>query len=366
MNIGFDAKRAFNNSRGLGNYSRTIIENLIYHNNNYNYILFTPKTKISLFNPKKEKCTIIKKNSLFHPFWRSKKIIHDLIENNIKLYHGLSNELPIGIHKKPIKTIVTIHDLLFLKHPKLYPFFDRLIYKWKTKYACFAANHIIATSNNVKKQLIDYLNVNPNKISVVYQSCNQLFQKDINKKDCIAIKEKFNLPEKFILCVGTIEKRKNLMLILKQIHKIEEKLVIVGKKGNAFKKIMNFIEKNHLNNKILFLEKVLNIDLPFVYSLSNALIFPSIDEGFGIPIIEALFTKTPVICLNKTATFEAGGKNSIYINSINELPQVLNELKKNKFLKKKIIKEGYIHAQKFSSKKTTEKLLNIYKKVAHE
>jgi len=362
MNIGFDAKRAFHNTRGLGHYSRNTIENLIAQNN-HNYFLFTTKAKESLFDPKEKKCTIISNNSLFKSIWRSKIIVNDLKKNKIDLYHGLSNELPFGIHKTSIKRIVTIHDLLFIKHPNLYPIIDRFIYKYKTRYACFAANHIIAISKNVKQQLIDFFDINPNKISVIYQSCNNCFQRTTNNKESNIIKKKFNLPENFILCVGTIEKRKNLTPIIKQINKIEEKLVIVGKKGNSFNKITNHINENNLNNKILFLHNVPSKELASIYSLSNALVFPSIDEGFGIPIIEALFSKTPVICFNKKATIEAGGKHSIYINSENELPEVLNKLRNNISFKKNIIEEGYIHAKNFSSKKTTKSLLNIYKNV---
>lgn len=362
MNIGFDAKRAFHNTRGLGHYSRNIIENLISQNN-HNYFLFTTKAKESLFNPKNKKYTIISNNSLFKSIWRSKNIIYDLKKNKIDLYHGLSNELPFGIHKTSIKRIVTIHDLLFLKHPDLYPIIDRFIYKFKTKYACFAANHIITISKNVKQQLIDYFDINPNKISVVYQSCNNCFQKRINKKDSSIIKKKFNLPQDFILCVGAIEKRKNLMSVFKQLDKIEEKLIIVGKKGNSFTEIANYINKNNLNNKVLFLHKVSSKELASIYSLSNALVFPSIDEGFGIPIIEALFSKTPVICFNKRATIEAGGKHSIYIDSENKLIEVLNKLRNNISFKNNIIKEGYLHVKKFSSEETTKSLLNIYKNV---
>ena len=132
MRIGFDAKRVFSNTTGLGNYSRDTINLLSYHFNDNKYFLFTPnkkfKNKLNFFY-KNGNSTICTPNTLFNRafknYWRSRSIVNDLCKHKIDIYHGLSNELPIGIESTNIKTVVTIHDLIFIRFPYLFNVFDR-------------------------------------------------------------------------------------------------------------------------------------------------------------------------------------------------------------------------------------------------
>ena len=238
MNIGFDAKRAFLNQSGLGNYSRTLIHSLLEYYRHIHLSLFTTSKKndsffasvseqknISIIGPKK----FLDKKVNFK--WRSYGIASLLSKNKIDVYHGLSNELPFNIRAFKGKKIVTIHDLIFLRYPKLYPLFDRTIYNKKIKRSCENADVIIAPSKQTKNDILHFYSIKPDKIKVVYQSCNKVFYKETSQGQLENIRSKYKLPEKYLLYVGTIEERKNLLIIIKALTIVKSiPLVVIGKK----------------------------------------------------------------------------------------------------------------------------------------
>jgi len=207
MKIGFDAKRLFNNYTGLGNYSRTLVKNLSELYPQESYQLYTPKIKLGPetdFFTQQPNIETIKPNSkLLGSYWRTFRLSDILEKNQVELYHGLSHELPVGIKNKPIKTVVTIHDLIYKLYPENYPFLDNFIYDSKFRYSCEVANHIVAISECTKKDLVNRFLINPNKISVVYQSCNPLFFEaaTAQKEQVFA---KHEIPSDNILYVGSV------------------------------------------------------------------------------------------------------------------------------------------------------------------
>ena len=238
MNIGFDAKRAFLNQSGLGNYSRTLIKSLSEYFPDNHYSLFTTKknnSDFSTFLSAQKNISIIQPEKFLDKKitanWRSYTITELLTKRKADVYHGLSNELPFNIKQFNGKKIVTIHDLIFLRYPKLYSLIDRNIYNKKFRSACELADVIIATSEQTKNDIIEFYSVDSEKIKVVYQSCNQAFYNKTDKDAVKKIMSKYNLPENFLLYVGTIEERKNLLTILKALTIIKDvPLVVVGKK----------------------------------------------------------------------------------------------------------------------------------------
>ncbi len=367
MRIGFDAKRFFHNRTGLGNYSRNLIKLLSDSYSENDYLLFNPKqsSKFSIKYYSSKVIEILPLNFLLkklNSLWRLYFISNDIKNKGIEIYHGLSGELPIGLDNK-IKKIVTIHDLIFIRYPHLYGFFDRKIYFWKFKYAATKADIVIAISEQTKRDIIHYLNVNPEKIEVIYQGCQDVFKKEYTFEEKKVVAEKYNLPKKFILNVGTIEERKNALLIVKAINNIDTNLVLIGKKTKYTDQIELFIKENHLKDKVLFLKGLTNVELAIIYQLSTIFVYPSIFEGFGIPIIEALYSKVPVIT-NKYGVFpEAGGPNSIYIDPENvaELEQQINLLLLNPNLRKEIVNKGFKFVQKFNDDKIAKSIEDVYK-----
>jgi glycosyltransferase involved in cell wall biosynthesis len=240
MKIGFDAKRALLNHSGLGNFSRTLIKSFYKYYPEHNYYLFTPKLLEHYKNELTEKNSqIITPTSFlekrFHSYWRSYKIASTSKNLDLDIYHGLSHELPVGIAKTGIKTCVTIHDLIFERFPDHYPYIDRVSYRKKIQYACNIANSIVAISQQTKNDLVDFYKVDKEKIQVVYQGCDKIFGKANDDKKSFLVKHKFNLPNNFILHVGSFNKRKNHLKLLEAFQLLKNncdlKIVFVGNGG---------------------------------------------------------------------------------------------------------------------------------------
>ena len=366
MKIGYDAKRAFENQTGLGNYSRDLINNYSLSNPKLQILLFAPKifqNKRLDFLKSRQNVKIVKPKNFFYRFfqsiWRSFGILIDLKREKVDVFHGLSHEIPFGIDKTKIKTVVTIHDLIFLRLPQYFNIFDRLIYYYKIKYACKKSDKIIAISNQTKSDIMELFKIEPKKIEVVYQSCNSVFKsqtKNIIKKD-------LGLPKNYILYVSSIEERKNLLSLIKVLKIMKSKnLVVIGNGKDYKKKCVNYIKNNNLQKRIFFMHN-LNLDeIAIAYRNASILVYPSIYEGFGIPILEALYSKIPVITTRGGCFEEAGGTHTKYVDTKNtdEIVSAIKEIEDNADVRKKMIDNGYAHAKTFCDKSINEKLNNIY------
>ena len=240
MRIGFDAKRALHNRTGLGNYSRDIIRLFTNNRPNDEFFLFDPEGKGIQFNYTLFKTHVInsqRKTGLSKNIWRQYGLKREIESLHLEVYHGLSNELPVGIEKTNVKTLVTIHDIIFEKHPEWYPLIDRTIYRSKVKRAIAVADVVIAISEQTRKDLIDIYGANPDKIKVVYQGCNPVFSEVQSPESIHAHLQLFNLPEQFLLYVGTIEERKNLHRLVDAIADLGIPLVVVGRPTDYYQKV---------------------------------------------------------------------------------------------------------------------------------
>lgn len=374
MNIGFDAKRAFFNNTGLGNYSRNTLKQLSTFYPENAYYLYVPKKKHTVnFNLPNAK--LIYPDSftgqVFSSYWRSFLITGQIAKQQLDIYHGLSNELPFGIEKIKSKKVVTIHDLIFLRYPELYKPFDRKMYQRKFLYASTVADLVIAVSEQTKRDIIEFFGISPDKIKVVYQGCNPVFFKEKKSEILEKAKKDYFLPEKFILYVGTIEERKNLLLLIKALneHKISIPLIAIGRKTEYFSKIDTYINScsADFKNQIRFIDNIPNEMLQAFYKLAHVFVYPSIFEGFGIPILESLASGTPVITSKGSCFAEAGGSGALYIDSKNsdelaqELIRVLNDTDLYNDLKLK----GLQHAENFKEEQIASHLINTYKNILH-
>ncbi|MBI9033099.1 MAG: glycosyltransferase family 4 protein [Bacteroidales bacterium] len=367
--IGFDAKRAFNNKSGLGNYSRNCIRLLMSYYPEHSYYLYTPKSGIDFVAESKNTRIVFPETFVgrkLHSLWRTYSLARKIKNDELDLYHGLSHELPVGIEKTGIKSIVTIHDLIFLRYPQLYKQIDRRVYLKKFKYAAFHADIIIAISEQTKEDIINYLGVNEAKIRVVYQGCDNRFRIKTSTEEKQKLAIKYNLPQEYLLYVGTIEPRKNLLQIVKAIHteSIEMPLIVVGRPTAYLEKVQEYIKTNQVSN-IFFIHGASNEELPGLYQGAKAFIYPSIFEGFGIPILEALCSGVPVITSKGGCFAEAGGPESIYINpeDIGELAAAIKLIISDASKRDHMIAKGGEYAKKFIDQKISENMMNIYKEL---
>lgn len=376
MKIGFDAKRAAQNRTGLGNYSRFIIRILSEQNDENEYHLYIPKKKRTPYLNEIPTIAQLKKHFPITLFWRKLSglwrvigVTREIERDKIDIFHGLSNELPLNIKKANCKAIVTIHDLIFKSHPEYYHFIDRKIYDYKFRHACKVADKVIAVSEFTKREIIRYYHTPEEKIDVVYQGCDKAFIAPIAEDRLGDVRRKYNLPNKYVLYVGSIEKRKNLLLVARALKEMEEKpiIVAVGKRTAYTDRIIEYLGSNGLTPYFHFFYQVPFEDLPSIYRMATAFVYPSRIEGFGIPMLEALCSGVPAIGCTGSCLEEAGGNGSLYVDpdDTDGMAKAICRVMNDANLRKAMIEQGKIYARRFHDKELRTKLVTIYGKMTH-
>ncbi len=371
MQIGFDAKRAFTNTSGLGNYSRFVIAALLEQFPQHNYFLYTTRQSelFRQFLPPAPQVQLVKPAGFYRllpDVWRLSGLTHSIEKRKLDIFHGLSNELPFFFKKTRVRRVVTIHDLIYLRFPELYKAHDWVIYNAKFRAACQSADKIIAISQQTEADLIQFYSIAPEKIEVVYQDCNPIFHRRATPAVLQTVKEKYRLPDKFLLSVGTLERRKNHLHFLKawlqsglpDTHDI----VLIGKKLPYTAQIEAFIQENKLSSKVHILPYIPFQELPAIYQLAQVFVYPSLFEGFGIPILEGLNSGVPVVTSTGSCFAEAGGNAVLYAEP-NDLTQLANQLviaSTNQSERNRMIEAGYEQAKKFRAEQTIPQINQVY------
>ena len=374
MKIAFDAKRITHNATGLGNYSRYVVDILSNYYVENSYLLYSPSAGKNHLRNK----LIERKNIQFHypngffnkkfkSYWRSIGIVTDLKKEHPDLYHGLSNELPARLQHTGIPSVVTIHDLIFVRYPQFYKPIDRNIYNYKFCSACKRANRIIAISEMTKQDIIQTYQIPEDKIDVVYQGCDISFLRKETPEKLQQVAQKYNLPSHYILYVGSIEQRKNLLLVVRTLKKLQSDihLIAIGKRTPYTEFVEKYIQENNLQHRITILNNISFEDLPSFYQMASLFVYPSFFEGFGIPIIEALHSNTPVIAATGSCLEEAGGPNTLYVepHDINDLKEKIDWVLSTPTQADAMRKAGKEYVKRFLDKKLASDLMQVYNKV---
>ena len=315
MIVGIDAKRIVRNGTGLGSYGQTLVNDLIrLGDNDLQLRLYAPdEGRDDLRNQIIEGTEFCyptgKPSALRKAWWRSRGVVKDLQRDGVEVYHGLSGELPTGLRKAGIRGIVTIHDLIFMRHPEYYHWLDTKIYDWKFRQTLREADHIIAISERTRQDILELGGEEyADRISVIYQSFAPRFSADVSEEKKAEVRERYKLPQRFVLNVGTIERRKNLAVAVEAVDLLPQDihLVAVGRQTKYVRELPHS-ERLHL------LSGVPDQDLAVIYSLAETFVYPSRYEGFGIPIIEAIAAGLPVVACTGSCLEEAGGPYSRYV-----------------------------------------------------
>lgn len=375
ITIGFDAKRIVRNFTGLGSYSRTLVNDLsAILPKNIQLLLYTPDEGREELRSQVEETPRMKyvlpegiPLRLVRDLWRMKGIVADLKRDGVYLFHGLTGELPLGIKKAGIKTVVTIHDLIFMHHPEYYNWIDTKIYAWKFKKTCREADRIIAISECTKRDIMRFGGVEPQKIDVIYQSCSTEFKVRESEKKLHEVHSAYMLPQRYIVSVGTIEERKNILLAVKALPMIpdEVSLVVVGRPTPYTDKVKAYVEANNLGNRVKFLHGVPHKDLPAIYQMAEACVYPSRYEGFGLPIIEAIQSGLPVVACTGSCLEEAGGNDCIYVkpDDAYAMAEALKQMLVGAPGREERILRSQQYVKRFEGNDVARKVLDVYCKL---
>lgn len=376
MKIGFDGKRGVSNMTGLGNYSRLVMSEIATKTPDNEILVYAPKLKenprlSTLKSLGNVEFRLPPPQGLKGSLWRSFGITNNLRADGIDIYHGLSNELPLNIRNSGVPSVVTIHDLIYRRMPECYKWIDRKLYDYKYGASCRNADRIIAISECTRRDIIDLYGINPDKIDVIYQGCDPSFRIKWTDEQLADLRRRYNLPSKYILQVGTIEKRKNLELTVRALSSLDRDvdLVVVGKDHYGYKKYVDGIaEQLGLGHRIHYFAGLDFKDLPGFNQAASVIAYPSRYEGFGIPVIEGLESMRPVVAATGSCLEEAGGENTLYVNpdSPQEMGSALMALLRGGRDVDEMVKASKEYATRFNTPDMVSGILRSYEQTIED
>ncbi len=370
MIIGFDAKRAFYNYRGIGSYSRSIIKGLCQHYGQNEYHCYSPKINAPLaLDPEATAIAVHLEHHLINSLWRTFGVSNHIRKDHIDVFHGLSNELPYASSTKT-KFVVTIHDLLFIKRKNDYPLLDRQIYKAKVAHALQKADVVVTVSNNTKVDLLESYSIEEDRIQIVAPICNDIFFQAHTKSEQERFRDEMGLPENFLLFVGALTENKNLFTLLRALQLVPDQTLVIVGAGPLRGQLNKFIENKNLVGRVFFVNDknyINQYQLSILYQSARVTVIPSYYEGFGLPIIESLACKTPVICSGTSALPETCGPGGLVFNPEDpeELTGAIKKLFDDSQQHGQFVNAGYNHAIEFQSHIKCKELMAIYSELVN-
>jgi len=365
MRIGLDARLLYYQQAGIAQYTQRLLTALaeIDHQNNY----------VVLQSRKDRRRLVSAPNFRRHPLWtpphhRGEQLTLplELAPLRLDVLHAPDFIPPL---RRNCRAVITVHDLAFLLFPGLLTAESQRYYG-QIRRAVQSAEAIIAVSDSTRRDLIAHTAAPADKITVVYEAAGPAFQPVTDAATLAAVRQKYGLPQDFVLFVGTIEPRKNLATLLKafQVSRFTFhalKLVIAGRQGWLFEEIL--AQARELGPAVQFIGGVLPEDLPALYSAARLFVLPSLYEGFGLPVLEAMACGTPVVCSHASSLPEVAGDAALLVepHDVDGLAAALQRALTDEALRGGMIERGLAQAARFSWEKAARETLAVYRAVSY-
>ncbi|MEO0101133.1 MAG: glycosyltransferase family 1 protein [candidate division WOR-3 bacterium] len=362
MRIGIDVSRLQEEKRGVGHYLFNLLENISRLDKEDEFYLYSPRP--IKFYPAQGGNWHYRFGHLPLPgsFWFQTEGKKFIAKDEIDIFLGSCNIIPLNLPKR-IKKVLVIHDLVFIFYPERMANYNRLVHKLFFEKSIKVTDYLIALSNRMKRDIIQYFRVESKKIFVIYEGVREMFSPQEEK--VLNIRKRYNLPRPYILTVGTLEPMKNHIILLRALKKLklDWDLVIIGKKGWKAEGFFSALKELRIGERVKILGYLPAEDLPPFYTGAEIFVFPSLYEGFGLPVLEAMACGTPVICSNVSSLPEIGGDAVLYFNphSVEELVSQIERLIGDSELREKLKERGIERAKKFSWQKTAEETIKVLK-----
>ncbi len=248
--------------------------------------------------------------------WRTFRSGRQAAHDGVELFHGLSHEIPRDLPGTRLPSVVTFHDLLFETAPQWFPLIDRWSYRWRYRWSARHADAVIAVSTGTRNALITHYDIDPARVVVIPPPRDEAFAVDLPAAERARVRQRYGLPDTYLLSVGTIEVRKNQGMLIAAIADEAARdfppLVLVGRDGGRAAITLRAARERGVANRVRLLHNVAPADLPAVLHGAAVLLYPSRAEGFGMPIVEALTAGVPVVAASGGHLDDAGGDAAIY------------------------------------------------------
>ena len=384
MRIGIDALSIGNRS-GSGVYTRQLVENLLAIDRQNQYVILWPDGLADLPTPSASNAMIIRIRSS-NPVARS---IRSRLafspasarQFKLDLFHFPASvgpflgpfeafALALGARvTRQARTVVTVHDLSCLRHPECFGFFRRTYYRAAIGRGAQLADATIADSASTRSDLIELAGVPPERVSVVPLGVEPELRPVADEQTLRSVREKYSLPAQFLLFIGTIEPRKNIVRIIESFASIADRvphhLVIAGRKGWKYHDVFRTVNRLQLQSRVHFAGRIDESDVAALYSLADIFVWPSLYEGFGLPVLEAMACGTPVVTSNCSSLPEVAGSAALTVDPLatDEIAEAIMRLIDNAPLRGQLIAKGFVRASELTWKRTAASTLLVYEQL---
>ena len=283
-----------------------------------------------------------------------------------ELFHATEHLL---LPLRGVPTVLTVHDLIFRHLPQHHKRLNRWYLNMTLPLYCRRAGHIIAVSELTRRDLISSYRLPAEKITTVYEAADPQFRPQLAQA-CAAIRSRYNLPERFILFVSTLEPRKNLVRLLAAWEPLYQAgvaphLVIAGKQGWLYGEFAVALERSPARDGVILTGYFPDGDLPALYSAAEAFVFPSLFEGFGLPVLEAMACGTPVACSGSSTLPEVAGGAALFFDpeDVEAIRSALSEMLTHADLREDLRRRGLAQSERFSWERAGQETLAVYRRV---
>lgn len=371
MKIGIDARMYSPKFTGIGRYTYELLQWLLKVDNSHSYVVFVNEEGNKLIDDNNSRVKKVFVNAKHYSFAEQTRFLQAIKKEKCDLVHFTHFNAPLLYRGK---SVVTIHDLTlsFFPGSKMNTFLHRMAYNAVIRSATKHANHIIAVSKHTKKDLKNLLHIDDQKISVIYEGVDQSFFRSVSDEEKKQVKHKYNLENDFFLYTGVLREHKNVDGLIKAfsqyIHSSGDKidLAITGRDDPKYAHIKELPKKLHIEDRVKFLGLVPEKDLIELYHSAYAYTFPSFYEGFGLPPLESMASKTPVLASNASCIPEICGENNALFfdpRNMSSIVEQMNTIRNNKDTYNQLIENGTKRVHEFSWEEMAKETLKIYNNV---
>ncbi len=372
MRICIDTSPAVHRRAGLGRYAQELLAALLVADTDNEYVAFYHRPRDAQIEPPLDRVPHLTSNLGTKPwrfaalFAQSLRIPQDRMFPGIDLFHATDHLLP---RLSRVRTVFTLHDLIFRLYPETHKPLNRWFLTLVMPRFLKAADAVIAVSEHTKRDAVRFYGLDEAKIHVIYEGVDARFR-PASAEAMARVRRDHGLPPQFILSLGTIEPRKNLTSLLEAYHGLrvrgsEARLVIVGQKGWLYEGFFRRLHELGLENEVVFTGFVPDADLPALYSAAELFVFPSLYEGFGLPVLEALACGAPVVTSNRSSLPEVAGDAALLVDptSVADLQATMTTVLESQDVRADLKARGPRQAARFSWDKAARETLALYQSV---